>query len=227
MMNAGFLPRLAPQIRHAPVRELLARESFRARIPSRKYSRGNPFPRIRPRDNLARMSRYQAGENLPYFCTITILDWTPVFIEARYIDPLIESLSFSRANKGLQLFAYVVMPNHVHLNCSDSGVGARRDSRTGEGEDSRTSEAADDLHAMMRDFKRFTSRTIQERLVADGRGTVLGWLERAAQRARRQRGEFSYWQDGPQVHDGVPRLRHIRRDRFGRWLHAFHDPACA
>jgi hypothetical protein len=30
------------------------------------------------------MSRYQVGEHLPHFCTITVLDWTPIFIEALY-----------------------------------------------------------------------------------------------------------------------------------------------
>ncbi|TWT43916.1 Transposase IS200 like protein [Phycisphaerae bacterium RAS1] len=119
------------------------------------------------------MSRYRAGEHLPYFCTITILDWVPVFIDARTIDPLVDSLRFSREKKGVQLFAFVVMPNHLHLIA-----------------------AADDLHAVMRDFKRFTSRTIHERLVADGRETILTWLQRAAQAARRERGEFSFWQDG-------------------------------
>ena len=65
------------------------------------------------------------------------------------------------------------MPNHLHLIA-----------------------AADDLHSMMRDFKRFTSRTIHERLLADGRDTVLSWLEHAAQRARRQREAYSFWEDG-------------------------------
>lgn len=119
------------------------------------------------------MTRYRADENLPYFCTITVLDWTPVFIERRYINSLIESLSYCRANKGLQLFAYVVMPNHLHLIA-----------------------AAPDLHSMMRDYKRFTSRTIHEQLVADGRKTILECLERGAQRARREHGEFSFWEDG-------------------------------
>ena len=35
------------------------------------------------------MTRYRADENLPYFCTITILDWTLVFVETRYIEPLV------------------------------------------------------------------------------------------------------------------------------------------
>jgi len=119
------------------------------------------------------MPRYQATEHLPHFSTITALDWIPVFVDARYIDPLLESLAFCRANKSLHLFAFVVMPNHIHLIA-----------------------AAEDLHAVMRDFKRYTSRTIHERLVQDQRETILEWLQRAAQRARRERGEFSFWQDG-------------------------------
>jgi len=140
------------------------------------------------------MVRYQAGENLPYFCTITILDWVPIFMEHRYIDPLIDSLAFCRANKGLQLFAFVVMPHHVHLIA-----------------------AADDLHALFRDFKRFTSRSIHERLLADGRQTILAWLDRAAQNSRRQRGEFSLWQDG--FH---PQEIHSRRV-FDEKLNYIHD----
>ncbi len=123
------------------------------------------------------MTRYRADENLPYFCTITILDWTPIFIEARYIDPLIESLTYCRDKKGLQLFAFVVMPNHIHLIA-----------------------AAPDLHALIRDFKRFTSRSIHDRLVADGRSSTLAWLERAAQPARSEQGQFSLWQDGFHPH---------------------------
>lgn len=119
------------------------------------------------------MGRYRADENFPYFCTITVRDWTPIFIDRRYIDPLIDSLRFSREKKCLQLFAYVVMPNHLHLIA-----------------------AAADLHAMMRDFKRFTSRMIHDRLTTDGRTTILDWLKTGAERARLARGEFSFWEEG-------------------------------
>lgn len=33
------------------------------------------------------MTRYRADENHPYFCTVAVLDWVPVFIDARYIEP--------------------------------------------------------------------------------------------------------------------------------------------
>ena len=119
------------------------------------------------------MPRYQANEHAPYFCTITILDWVPIFIDSKYIEPIMESLAFCRANKGLSLFAYVIMPHHAHFIA-----------------------AAEDLHAVVRDLKRFTSRVIHERLLADGRRSVLDWLRASTQNARQFRGEFSLWQDG-------------------------------
>jgi len=133
------------------------------------------------------MPRYRADEHLPYFCTITILDWLPIFIDARYIDPIIDSLKFCREKKGLQLFAFVVMPNHLHL-IAGSDAPLERESLLVPG--------SDDLHAIMRDFKRFTSRTIHERLVTDGRKTLLTWLADAAESARGRRNEFSLWRPG-------------------------------
>jgi putative transposase len=120
------------------------------------------------------MSRYRADERVPHFCTITVLDWLPVLIESRYIDPIIDSLRFCRENKGLLVFGYVVMPNHLHLI-----AGSQQD-----------------LHALMRDFKRFTSRQIHDRLKEDGRATILEWLRRATQSARMLRGDIGLWQDG-------------------------------
>ncbi len=120
------------------------------------------------------MPRYLADQYVPSFCTITVLDWLPVLIASRYIDPIIESLSFSRQNKGLHIFGFVIMPNHLHLICY----------------------AGECLHTIMRDFKRFTSRALHDRLKEDGRQSILHWLKSATQQARRSRGESGLWQDG-------------------------------
>ena len=48
----------------------------------------------------------------------------------------------------------------------------------------------------MRDFKRFTSRTIHDRLKEDGRKSILRWLQWATEPARRHRGELGLWRDG-------------------------------
>jgi REP element-mobilizing transposase RayT len=120
------------------------------------------------------MPRYQAHEDFPHFCTITVLDWVPVFIDERYARPLLESLRFCREKKGLRLYAYVVMPNHLHLIARADGG----------------------LHPVMRDFKRFTSRSVHDFLIADERTTLLSWLRSAMEPGRRERGEFSLWKSG-------------------------------
>jgi REP element-mobilizing transposase RayT len=149
------------------------------------------------------MSRYTADQNLPYFCTLTVLEWLPIFTESRYIEPILDSLRYCRANKGLSIHAFVVMPNHLHLICSAS-VSHRittEESPAAQGMDRRSAAGSIDhnapaLHAVMRDFKRFTSRRIHERLLADNRNTLLGWLRFSTQAARRGRGETGLWRDG-------------------------------
>jgi hypothetical protein len=48
----------------------------------------------------------------------------------------------------------------------------------------------------MRDFKRFTSRSVHDLLIADERTTLLSWLRSAMESGRRERGEFSLWKSG-------------------------------
>ncbi len=120
------------------------------------------------------MGRYRADENLPYFCTITVLDWFPIFIDQRYIEPIFDRLRYCRDNKGLRVHALVVMPNHLHMIASADG----------------------DVHVIMRDFKRYTSRSIHDRLKEDGRETLVGWLRQSTAFARRGKGELGLWRPG-------------------------------
>ena len=96
---------------------------------------------------------------------------------------------------GVDIDAFVVMPNHIHLIAS-----------AGEG-----------LQPVIRDFKRFTSRAIHDRLKEDGRRTPLDSLTRATEAGRRRRGELGMWEPGfhPQA---LP-----TRDRFDQKLAYLHD----
>jgi len=61
-------------------------------------------------------SKYKSGENeVPHFVTFTIVGWIDVFTRALYKDILVDSLAFCTKNKGLELHAWVIMTNHVHL----------------------------------------------------------------------------------------------------------------
>jgi putative transposase len=53
-----------------------------------------------------------------YFVTATTVDWVDVFTRDVYRDILLDSFRYCQANQGLQIHAWVLMPNHFHLICS-------------------------------------------------------------------------------------------------------------
>jgi REP element-mobilizing transposase RayT len=79
-----------------------------------------------------------------YFLTFQIVDWVDVFTRKIYKDIIIDSFKYSIENKGLQIFAYVIMSNHVHLVAQSS-----------------TGKLSDNI----RDIKKFTSKKIIETMV--------------------------------------------------------------
>jgi len=56
-----------------------------------------------------------ANSNEIHFVTFTVIDWIDVFTRPIYKDYIIENLEYCRKNKGLEIFSYVIMPNHLHL----------------------------------------------------------------------------------------------------------------
>ena len=79
-----------------------------------------------------------------YFCSDTIVGWQYVFTSPAMFNVIIDSLKFCSSKKGLRLHGYVIMPNHIH------SIVSARDGN---------------LSDILRDFKRFTSDKISERLL--------------------------------------------------------------
>ena len=77
-----------------------------------------------------------------YYLTLEVVEWIDLFTRKSYKDLLIESLAYCHQNKSLEIFAFVIMSNHLHL-LARSGNGTLSDT--------------------IRDFKSFTSkkRTIE------------------------------------------------------------------
>lgn len=74
-----------------------------------------------------------------YFLTFTIVDWVDVFTRKIYRDVIMNSLKYCIEEKGLRVYGYVVMSNHMHMiAASDTGK----------------------LSDTIRDFKKFTANTI-------------------------------------------------------------------
>ncbi len=76
-----------------------------------------------------------------HFLTFGIVNWIDLFTRIEYRDIFIDSLNYCQKNKGLEIFAWVVMSNHIHLLCR-SKIG--------------------DLSGTIRDLKKYTSRSFWE-----------------------------------------------------------------
>ena len=50
-----------------------------------------------------------------YFTTSTILGWKKLLDEKKNVDFIFETFAFLNENKRFKLYAFVIMPNHMHL----------------------------------------------------------------------------------------------------------------
>ena len=54
-------------------------------------------------------------ENELYFLTFSTVEWIDVFTNKKYRDIVVDSLAYCQKEKGLQLYSWCIMSNHVHL----------------------------------------------------------------------------------------------------------------
>ena len=50
-----------------------------------------------------------------YFWTATVNNWQTLLLQDKYKDVIIESLQYLTNNNKIDVFAFVIMPNHIHL----------------------------------------------------------------------------------------------------------------
>lgn len=122
------------------------------------------------------MKRYKVYKDIynVYFSTSTIVEWSPVFTTDVYFKIIIDSLRYCQINKGLNLIAYVIMPEHIHLVTSNLEEV--------------------NLSDIMRDFKRFTSKEISTQLERDNKNFMLEVFKKSAHTGKGNT-EYKVWQD--------------------------------
>jgi len=97
-----------------------------------------------------------------YFLTFTVVDWLDVFTRRIYKDSIVDSLNYCIEQKGLILYSWCLMSNHLHLIASAS-------------ENAKLSD-------IIRDFKKFTAKKVIEQIQQDGESRKE-WLLRHFQYA--------------------------------------------
>ena len=91
-----------------------------------------------------------------YFITSAVQGWVDVFTRNEYKDITMDNLAYCQKNKGLELFAWCLMTNHVHLIA-----------RAAEG---------NNLNDILRDFKKFTSKAVLKAIAENDRESRREWL---------------------------------------------------
>lgn len=63
---------------------------------------------------MSRGYKFQNPEGL-YFVSFATVGWVDVFTRVIYKDIVVESIKYCQKEKGLNLYAWVIMPNHIHM----------------------------------------------------------------------------------------------------------------
>ncbi len=73
-------------------------------------------------------SRYRILDpTRPYFLTLTVNHWLPLFTRPETVGILLDSWCFLRRETGFRLHGYVVLENHVHLVAGAPDLGRSED----------------------------------------------------------------------------------------------------
>ncbi len=51
----------------------------------------------------------------PHFLTCTINNWIPIFTRQATVKVVIEALAYRQSQRGLKVYGYVILENHLHL----------------------------------------------------------------------------------------------------------------
>ncbi len=109
-----------------------------------------------------------------HFVTLQVVEWVDIFSRQKYRDIIIENLSYCQKNKGLEIYAWVIMSNHIHLLIRSE---------------------KEELSNILRDFKSYTSKKILEAINSSDesrRDWMLKIFKDAAFKHKRN-SEYQFW----------------------------------
>lgn len=120
---------------------------------------------------------YIKDQNALYFLTFTIVDWIDIFSRREHKIVITDSLNYCIENKGLVVYAWVLMSNHMHIVAkADDGFK---------------------MSDIVRDFKKHTAKTIIKQIeneTESRRNWILDRLAFAGKKLNRIK-KYKFWQD--------------------------------
>lgn len=117
-----------------------------------------------------------------YFITFSTVQWVDIFTRDCYRKIVIDSLNYCVKHKGLIVYAWVLMTNHIHLVCQ--------------------SNSDNKLSDILRDLKKFTAVQLIRELTdnyQESRKSWLQWILRSSAKESSSNKHYQLWQ-----HDNHP-----------------------
>ncbi len=112
-----------------------------------------------------------------YFISFAVVEWLDVFIRNEYKNIIVDSLRYCQKEKGMELFAWCIMSNHVHLVFRSAG--------------------AKKPELLIGDFKRFTSKAIVRAIIENPQENrkefLLEQFRKAGSKASNV-SQYQFWQ---------------------------------
>lgn len=112
-----------------------------------------------------------------HFVTLTVVDWVDVFSRQIYRELVIDSLRFCQKNKGLELYGFVIMSNHIHMVVQSN---------------------SNDLSGFLRDFKSYVAKQIIDKILEGPESRAEWMLTRFgfAARSNKRNSQYQFWKSG-------------------------------
>jgi len=110
-----------------------------------------------------------------HFITFAVVEWVDVFTRKEYKDILIDSLRYCQKERGLQIYSWCIMSNHVHLV-----VSAKQN----------------DVSDILRDIKKFTAKEIIKAITNHSGESRKDWMLeifRKAGTANSRNATYQFW----------------------------------
>lgn len=100
-----------------------------------------------------------------YFVSFSVINWIDLFVRNEYRDIMLDSWRYCCKNKGMDLYAWVIMTSHIHMI-----MGASKDNP----------------ETIMRDMKRWTSIRLKQAIQSNPKESRKDWMLQQMEEAGRQ-----------------------------------------
>ena len=118
-----------------------------------------------------------------YFISFAVIDWVDVFTRKEYRDVVIESLKYCQVNKGLIIYGWCIMSNHLHLIISAK---------------------ENNVSDVLGDFKKFTSKQLIKSIIENTSESRKEWMIGIFKKAGESNSRNTYYQFWQQ--DNQPKI---------------------